>query len=229
MTVDLDSNPANVNVYNVAMDTLAATSLETVYSDLWYEINACLCEAPTQWTDENPSCLPETASVNQNQEFSICLKPNKNDVKIKNVKSLHLEQGGVLKSSPVEGGNSDALTTVDVGGIYIYNDDDDVEDYIYDDSLSEERGNWYMITTWAISAFFLDGAAADMTAYGEVELEFTKSRVSRRLRVLSEQSGSFDVTVHLSDDDSLVEGGGVGLMCSYALIVPLLVSRLWFI
>jgi len=207
MTVNYETDPIATAVTSTAMDTLYGTHMEKIYSNLWYDINGCMCESLDTYDAEAPPCLAENAGIMQNQEFSICLEPSKDDVKIKNVLSLNLTQNGVLKSTPVDEGNSDALTKIQIGS-----------------------GGYYVITTWAISAFFMDDIASDMTGNGKLELEFQKgSDSSRKLRALSEESGSFDVTVHLSNDENLLESGGVELMYRYAWTVQLLFSWLWFL
>lgn len=182
MTVDFD-------------DTVTVTKLvpttETTETDLWYDINACLCGG-----HEDTTCLA-SPEIMQNELFNLCMTPTQPEIEIEDVLQIELVQDGIIKSSPVTAKTADALSTV------------------------RTSGTTHVLTTWSLSSFFSVDTPTPVTAQGTLKLAFVSAPEARRLRIkdqkgrilsriLTSDTASFQVELELGYDPAYANADSPG-------------------
>lgn len=182
MTVDFD-------------DTVHVTKLipttETTATDLWYDINACLCGG-----HEDTTCL-ESPTIMQNELFNLCMTPVEPEIEIEEVLDVALVQDGIVKSDPVAAKTADALSTL------------------------RTSGTTHVLTTWSLSSFFSVDTPTPVTAQGTLKLKFVTAPAARRLRIkdqngrilsriLTSDTASFQVELELGYDPEYANADSPG-------------------
>jgi len=176
---------------------------ETTDTNLWYDVGACLCAAD----DTSCAASPE---INQNEQFSLCLYPTEDEILIEEVLEVKLVQDNVVKSTPVDNNSPDALSRV------------------------KTNGTTHVLTTWTLSSFFADENPSPVTAQGVLKLAFKEMAAERRLRmrdssgrILSTDTGSFEVHLELGYDPAYA-GSGKTMIHGFGAIVIAFFISYWF-
>merc|ERR1712194_417609 len=183
-----------VNFDNTVSVTKLVPASETTETNLWYDIAACLCYS------DDTSCAT-TPMIRQNEQFSLCLYPTKDEIAIVEVQSVNLEQDGIVVSSPVTASTTDALSRLAVNGTV------------------------HTLTTWSLSTFYAEETPTPVTASGVLKLAFIEPERRLRIvdsegrRILASDTGSFEIKLELEYDPQYAESSGERMIYGFTSVL----------